>query len=99
MDSHELAAHLQRLPAEQVKQAVLALIQQEEQAGFLVQGLPEVLEKTPPQSSRVIDTSVDEELLEILANAKPASDLSEYSGTVALTVEPLDFQDSIRSEW
>ena len=41
----------------------------------------------------------DEELQEILANAKPASNLAEYAGTLTLTEEPLNFQENIRSEW
>lgn len=43
--------------------------------------------------------SQDEELQEILANAKPASNLAEYAGTLNLTEDPLTFQENIRSEW
>lgn len=43
--------------------------------------------------------SQDEELQEILANAKPASNLAEYAGTLILTEDPLTFQENIRSEW
>ena len=41
----------------------------------------------------------DEELREILAHAKPASNLAEYAGTLTLTEDPLTFQKNIRSEW
>ncbi|MEL6441706.1 MAG: hypothetical protein AAFQ80_20940 [Cyanobacteria bacterium J06621_8] len=41
----------------------------------------------------------DEELAEILAQAKPSSDLSEYRGTVNLTEEPLAYQQKVRDEW
>ena len=43
--------------------------------------------------------SQDEELQEILAHAKPASNLAEYAGTLTLTEDPLTFQENIRSEW
>ncbi|ELS01215.1 hypothetical protein Xen7305DRAFT_00009170 [Xenococcus sp. PCC 7305] len=41
----------------------------------------------------------DEELQEILANAKPTSNLAEYAGKLNLTEDPLTFQENIRSEW
>ena len=44
-------------------------------------------------------SSQDEELKEIFANAKPASNLAEYAGTLTLTEDPLTFQENIRSEW
>ena len=43
--------------------------------------------------------SQDEELQEILAHAKPASNLAEYAGTLTLTEDPLSFQENIRNEW
>lgn len=42
---------------------------------------------------------VDPELAEILAQAKPASDLSEHCGTVDLVEDPLAYQQRIRNEW
>jgi hypothetical protein len=35
----------------------------------------------------------------ILENAKPASDLERYAGTIALTEDPLVFQERMRREW
>ena len=45
------------------------------------------------------DLPQDRELEEILAHAKPASNLAEYAGTITLTQDPLTFQKNIRSEW
>ncbi len=45
------------------------------------------------------DLPQDRELEEILAHAKPASNLAEYAGTITLTEDPLTFQKNIRSEW
>ena len=38
-------------------------------------------------------------LKKILENAKPASRLAQYAGTITLTEDPLVFQERIRSEW
>lgn len=45
------------------------------------------------------DATVDKSLAEILAQAKPASDLSEFSGVLELTEDPLEYQRRIRDEW
>ncbi len=45
------------------------------------------------------DLPLDEELQYIFANAKPASNLAEYAGSLTLTEDPLTFQKNIRSEW
>ena len=46
-----------------------------------------------------ISTQEDLELAEIIANAKPASDLADYRGTLELTEDPVAFQQRIRHEW
>jgi len=50
-------------------------------------------------SYSIEETEVDTELAEILAQAKPASDLSEFSGVLELTEDPLEYQRRIRDEW
>ncbi|MEO0834451.1 MAG: hypothetical protein AAFY16_00320 [Cyanobacteria bacterium J06642_3] len=59
----------------------------------------ENLEVTVSYSTLKRDDTADAELAEILANAKPASDLSESCGTITLTEDPLIFQQNIRNEW
>lgn len=46
-----------------------------------------------------ISSQEDLELAEIIAHAKPASDLADYRGTLKLTEDPLAFQQRIRNEW
>lgn len=57
------------------------------------------LDVTVSYSTSVQDDTIDEELTEILANAKPATDLSEFCGTVTLAEDPLLYQQRIRDEW
>jgi hypothetical protein len=44
-------------------------------------------------------TPQEDDLGGILKNAKPATNLAEYAGTITLTEDPLAFQERIRSEW
>lgn len=44
-------------------------------------------------------TSPANDLEELLENAKPASRLEQYAGTITLTEEPLLFQERMRREW
>ncbi|MEL6912119.1 MAG: hypothetical protein AAGK10_19675 [Cyanobacteria bacterium J06555_3] len=57
------------------------------------------IDLTVSYSTPAKNNQTDQELAEIIAQAKPASDLSEYCGVIELPVEPLEFQQSIRNEW
>ncbi|MEM8718845.1 MAG: hypothetical protein AAGE84_05990 [Cyanobacteria bacterium P01_G01_bin.39] len=43
--------------------------------------------------------SKDVELEQVLANAKPAIDMSKFCGVIRLTEDPLEYQRRIRDEW
>jgi hypothetical protein len=44
-------------------------------------------------------TPQENDLKKILEDAKPASRLAQYAGTITLTEDPLIFQERLRSEW
>ena len=63
--------------------------------GIVNQDIDLTISYTSPKDNN----SIDSEREQILANAKPASDLSEFRGVIELTEDPLEYQRRIRDEW